>query len=169
MSIATTHVSAGAATGTPRPEAGEMRLEVVVIPVADVARARAFYGGLGWRLDADVPTPDGGRLVQLTPPGSLCSIQFGTDLTPAAPGSSRSLYLVVPDIDTARDALVSGGADVSEVFHETALGDRFRRSTHVPGDGPAPNHQTYGSFATFSDPDGNSWLLQEVTRRLPGR
>ena len=169
MSTAPNDVSAGAATGTPRPEAGEMRLEVVVMPVADVARARAFYGGLGWRLDADVPTPDGGRLVQFTPPGSLCSIQFGPDLTSAVPGSSQSLYLVVPDIDTARDALVSGGADVSEVFHEMALGDRFRRNNHAPGDGPAPDHQTYGSFATFSDPDGNSWLLQEVTARLPGR
>jgi catechol 2,3-dioxygenase-like lactoylglutathione lyase family enzyme len=169
MSTATNDVSAGAATGTPRPGAGELRLEVVVIPVADVARARAFYGGLGWRLDADVPTPDGGRLVQFTPPGSLCSIQFGTDLTSAVPGSSKSLYLVVPDIDTARDALVSGGADVSEVFHEKALGDRFQRDTHARGDGPAPDHQTYGSFATFSDPDGNSWLLQEVTTRLPGR
>jgi hypothetical protein len=85
------------------------------------------------------------------------------------PGSSQGLYLVVPDIDTARDALVSGGADVSEVFHEKALGDRFQRDTHARGDGPAPDHQTYGSFATFSDPDGNSWLLQEVTERFPGR
>jgi catechol 2,3-dioxygenase-like lactoylglutathione lyase family enzyme len=169
MSTATTDVSAGASTGTSRPEAGEMRLEVVVIPVADVARAKAFYGGLGWRLDADVATRDGGRLVQFTPTGSLCSIQFGTSLTSAVPGTSQSLYLVVPDIDTARDALVSGGADVSEVFHEKALGDRFQRDAHARADGPAPDHQTYGSFATFSDPDGNSWLLQEVTARLPGR
>jgi catechol 2,3-dioxygenase-like lactoylglutathione lyase family enzyme len=169
MSTTTTDASAGASAGTSRPEAGEMRLEVVVIPVADVARATAFYGGLGWRLDADVATPDGGRLVQFTPTGSACSIQFGTDLTSAGPGSSQSLYLVVPDIDTARDALVSCGAEVSEVFHEKALGDRFHRDTHAGGDGPAPDHQTYGSFATFSDPDGNSWLLQEVTARLPGR
>ena len=103
-----------------------MRLEVVVIPVADVARAKAFYGGLGWRLDADVDTRDGGRLVQFTPTGSLCSIQFGTDLTSAAPGSSQSLYLAVPNIDAARAALVSGGADVSEVFHEKALGRSLR-------------------------------------------
>ncbi len=169
MSTATTDVSAGASAGTSRPEAGEMRLEVVIIPVTDVARAKAFYGGLGWRLDADVATRDGGRLVQFTPTGSLCSIQFGTDLTTATPGSSQSLYLVVPDIDTARDALASRGADVSEVFHEQALGDRFQRDTHARADGPAPDHQTYGSFATFSDPDGNSWLLQEVTTRLPGR
>jgi catechol 2,3-dioxygenase-like lactoylglutathione lyase family enzyme len=165
MSTESTEMSAG----TSRPEAGEMRLEVVVIPVADVARAKAFYGALGWRLDADVGTPDGGRLIQLTPPGSLCSIQFGTDLTSAAPGSSQSLYLVVPDIDAARDTLVSGGADVSEVFHENALGDRFERATGVRAAGPAPDHQTYGSFATFSDPDGNTWLLQEITARLPGR
>ena len=169
MSTATTDVSAGASTGTSRPEAGEMRLEVVVIPVADVPRARAFYGSLGWRLDADVATRDGGRLVQFTPPGSLCSIQFGTALTPAVPGTSQSLYLVVPDIHTARDAFASRGADVSEVFHENGLGDRFQRDTHARADGPAPDHQTYGSFATFSDPDGNGWLLQEVTARLPGR
>jgi catechol 2,3-dioxygenase-like lactoylglutathione lyase family enzyme len=169
MSTTTTNVNADASTGTPRPEAGEMRLEVVVIPVADVARAKAFYGGLGWRLDADVDTRDGGRLVQFTPTGSLCSIQFGTDLTSAAPGSSQSLYLAVPDIDMARAALVSGGADVSEVFHEKTLGDRFQRDTHARAGGPAPDRQTYGSFATFSDPDGNGWLLQEVTARLPGR
>jgi catechol 2,3-dioxygenase-like lactoylglutathione lyase family enzyme len=169
MSTKTTDVTAGASTGTSRPEAGEMRLEVVVIPVADVARANAFYGGLGWRLDADVATRDGGRLVQFTPTGSLCSIQFGTDLTSAVPGSSQSLYLAVPDINTARHALVSGGADVSEVFHEQTLGDRFQRDIDARADGPAPDHQTYGSFATFSDPDGNSWLLQEVTTRLPGR
>jgi catechol 2,3-dioxygenase-like lactoylglutathione lyase family enzyme len=165
MSTETTEVNAG----TSRPQAGEMRLEVVVIPVADVARAKAFYGGLGWRLDADVAMPGGGRLVQLTPTGSLCSIQFGTGLTSAAPGSSQSLYLVVPDIDAARDTLVSGGADVSEVFHENALGDRFERDTGAHAGGPAPDHQTYGSFATFSDPDGNTWLLQEITTRLPGR
>ena len=167
--MSTTDVSAGASTGTPQPEAGEMRLEVVVIPVADVARAQEFYAGLGWRLDADVATREGGRLVQLTPPGSLCSIQFGTNLTPAVPGSSQSLYLAVPDIAAARDVLVSAGADVSEVYHEEALGDRFERNTHARASGPAPDHQTYGSFATFSDPDGNGWLLQEVTTRLPGR
>jgi catechol 2,3-dioxygenase-like lactoylglutathione lyase family enzyme len=165
MSTETTEVNAG----TSRPQAGEMRLEAVVIPVADVARAKVFYGGLGWRLDADVAMPDGGRLVQLTPTGSLCSIQFGTGLTSAAPGSSQSLYLVVPDIDAARDTLASGGADVSEVFHENALGDRFERNTGARAVGPAPDHQTYGSFATFSDPDGNTWLLQEITTRLPGR
>jgi catechol 2,3-dioxygenase-like lactoylglutathione lyase family enzyme len=130
MSTETTEVNAASS----RPEAGETRLEVVVIPVADVARAKAFYCGLGWRLDADVATPDGGRLVQLTPTGSLCSIQFGTDLTSTASGSSQSPYLVVPDIDAARDTLVSGGADVSEVFHENALGDRFQRDTDARAD-----------------------------------
>ncbi len=167
--MSTTTTDASTRAGTARPAAGEMRLEVVVIPVTDVARAKAFYARLGWRLDADVATRDGGRLVQLTPTGSLCSIQFGTDLTTATPGSSQSLYLAVPDIDTARHTLVSGGADVSEVFHEQTLGDRFERDTLARAGGAAPDHQTYGSFATFSDPDGNGWLLQEVTARLPGR
>src|SRR3954447_324546 len=143
------------------------KLEVVVIPVSDVDRAKAFYTGLGWREDADFPGPDGFRIVQLTPPGSPPSIQFGAGLTTAAPGSAQSLYLVVEDIEAARAELSARGAEVSEVFHEGALGDRFHADAHVSG--PAPERATYGSFATFSDPDGNGWLLQEITTRLPGR
>jgi catechol 2,3-dioxygenase-like lactoylglutathione lyase family enzyme len=145
----------------------DMKLEVIVIPVSDVDRARDFYVGLGWRLDADVATGDDFHLVQITPPGSGCSIQFGTDLTPAAPGSAQSLYLVVADIEAARDALVLRGVDVSDVFHEGTLGDRFHEAGRVAG--PSPDRSSYGSFAAFSDPDGNGWLFQEITTRLPGR
>jgi catechol 2,3-dioxygenase-like lactoylglutathione lyase family enzyme len=154
---------------TPRPEAGVMLMEVVVIPVSDVDRAKEFYDRLGWRVDADVALDDL-RLLQYTPPGSLCSIQFGTNLTPAAPGSFQSLYLVVPDIEAAREEIVGRGVEVSEVFHEGKLGDRFS-AAGSPGrvGGRAPEGATYGSFATFSDPDGNGWLLQEITTRLPGR
>ncbi len=146
----------------------DMNFEVVVIPVSDVDRAKEFYvGRLGWRLDADVAAGEGFRLIQLTPPGSGCSIQFGTNLTPAAPGSAQSLYLVVADIEAARDELVARGIEVSEVFHEGAIGDRFHAADRVTG--PAPDRSSYGSFASFSDPDGNSWLFQEITTRLPGR
>ena len=147
----------------------DQKLEVVVIPVSDFDRAKEFYAGLGWRLDADVAR-ENVRLVQLTPPGSDCSIQFGTGLTSAAPGSAQNLYLIVSDIDAARGDLVSGGAQVSEVFHEGTLGDRFQpagASGRVGG--AAPEHHSYSSFASFSDPDGNSWLVQEITTRLPGR
>ena len=145
----------------------DMKLEVVVLPVADVERAKQFYESLGWRLDADVPTGGDGRLVQMTPPGSGCSIQFGMNLTSAPPGSTESVYLVVDDIEAARDDLVGRGVDVSEVFHEGALGDRFHSDARASG--PAPERSTYGSFASVSDPDGNSWLVQEITTRLPGR
>jgi predicted enzyme related to lactoylglutathione lyase len=145
----------------------DMKLEVVVLPVTDVERAKQFYESLGWRLDADVPMGGDGRLVQMTPPGSGCSVQFGTNLTSAAPGSAQSVYLVVDDIDAARDEIAGHGVDVSEVFHEGALGDRFHADAHVSG--PAPERSTYGSFVSFSDPDGNSWLVQEITTRLPGR
>lgn len=145
----------------------DMKLEVVVLPVTDAERAKQFYESLGWRLDADVPMGDDGRLIQMTPPGSGCSVQFGTGLTSAAPGSAQSVYLVVDDIDAAREDLAGRGVDVSGVFHEGALGDRFHADAHV--DGPAPEHSTYGSFVSFSDPDGNTWLVQEITTRLPGR
>jgi catechol 2,3-dioxygenase-like lactoylglutathione lyase family enzyme len=135
----------------------DMKLEVVVIPVSDVDRATAFYTKLGWRQDA---TPPGSGVVQFTPPGSWCSIQFGTNLTSAAPGSTQRTYLVVSDIEAARNELVADGIEVSEVFHRGADG---------PVTGPEPEHGSYQSFATFSDPDGNSWLLQEITSRLPGR
>jgi catechol 2,3-dioxygenase-like lactoylglutathione lyase family enzyme len=150
-------------------ETTDLKLEVVVIPVSDVERAAAFYKRLGWRIDADV-TRDAFRLLQVTPPGSGCSIQFGTDLTAAEPGSASGLYLVVSDLEAARAELTAQGAEVSDVFHESELGGRF----HPAGasdrlSGPAPEHQSYGSFATFADPDGNTWLLQEITTRLPGR
>jgi catechol 2,3-dioxygenase-like lactoylglutathione lyase family enzyme len=159
-------VSSGATNGS-GPATVALRFEVTVLPVADDDRAKAFYEGLGWRLDADVPVGEDFRIIQLTPPGSPASIQFGRGTTPAAPGSAQSLYLVVDDIDAARAELISRGADVSEVFHEQALGGRFNPAGRVAG--PAPDRATYGSFATFSDPDGNTWLLQEITERLPGR
>jgi catechol 2,3-dioxygenase-like lactoylglutathione lyase family enzyme len=148
----------------------DLKLEVVVIPVSDVDRAKEFYGKLGWRLDADFPFDNGFRVVQFTPPSSGCSIQFGTNITSAAPGSARGLYLIVSDIQAARDQLAALGAKVSEVFHPATPGAQFQpdgASGRVAG--PAPDHATYRSFATFSDPDGNGWLLQEITTRLPGR
>ncbi len=135
----------------------DMKLEVVVIPVSDVDRATDFYTKLGWRQDV---TPPGSGVVQFTPPGSWCSIQFGTNLTSAAPGSAQRTFLVVSDIEAARNELVADGIEVSDVFHRGADG---------PVSGPEPEHGSYQSFATFSDPDGNSWLLQEITTRLPGR
>jgi catechol 2,3-dioxygenase-like lactoylglutathione lyase family enzyme len=145
----------------------DLKLEVVVLPVSDVDRAKAFYGGLGWRLDADFSFDNGFRVVQYTPPGSGASIQFGTDMTSGAPGSVQNLYLIVSDIEAARDALVGQGAQVSDVFHPGAPGAQFLADTSGYLGGRAP--VSYGSFATFSDPDGNSWLLQEITSRLPGR
>jgi len=148
----------------------DLKLEVVVIPVSDVDRAKEFYAKIGWRLDADFPFDNGFRVVQFTPPGSECSIQFGTNVTTAAPGSARSLYLIVSDIQAARDQLAARGAKVGEVFYPTTPGAQFQfdgGSGRVAG--PAPDHATYRSFATFRDPDGNGWLLQEITTRLPGR
>jgi len=156
-------------SSTSRAQTAALKLEVVVIPVSDVDRAKRFYDSLGWRLDADFPF-DTFRVVQFTPPGSSCSVQFGTNITPAAPGSAHGLYLVVSDIEAARAELVDRGVDVSKVFHAGKPGAQFQpngRSGRVSG--PAPDHATYRSFATFSDPDGNGWLLQEVTTRLPGR
>jgi catechol 2,3-dioxygenase-like lactoylglutathione lyase family enzyme len=152
---------------TDGPEMVDLKLEVVVIPVADVDRAKAFYTGIGWRLDADAADDHGFRIVQLTPPGSTCSVQFGSKVTSAAPGSATDLYLVVDDAQAARDAIAARGVAVSEVFHEGTLGDRFNPRARLAG--PAPDGATYGSFASFSDPDGNTWLLQQITARLPGR
>jgi catechol 2,3-dioxygenase-like lactoylglutathione lyase family enzyme len=147
-----------------------MKLEAVVIPVSDVDRAKAFYSSLGWRLDADFPFDNGFRVVQFTPPGSGCSVQFGTKITPAAPGSAHGLYLIVSDIEAARNKLAGKSVEVSEVFHAGTPGAQFQQdSTSGRVSGPAPDHASYRSFATFSDPDGNEWLLQEVTERLPGR
>src|SRR5262249_44770687 len=138
--------------------------------VSDVDRAKRFYGGLGWRLDADFSFDNGFRVVQFTPPGSPCSVQFGTNMTPAAPGSVRGLYLVVSAIEAARADLVERGVGVSKVFHAEKPGAQFQPDgTGGRVSGPAPDHATYRSFATFSDPDGNGWLMQEVTARLPGR
>ena len=142
----------------------DLKLEVVVIPVSDLDRAKEFYARLGWRFDGDFGK-GGERAIQFTPPGSPCSIIFGTNVTPAAPGSARGLYLIVSDIEAVRDELVRRGVDVGEVFHyadgPAPFGGKIR--------GAAPDHQSYGSYATFSDPDGNGWVLQEVTTRFPGR
>src|SRR5262245_4004570 len=142
------------------PGGVDFKLEVLVIPVSDVDRAKHFYGGLGWRLDADILRGNDCRVVQFTPPGSPCSIHFGKGLTSAAPGSAQGNYLVVSDIEGARAVLVGHGGAASETFHNTREG---RRS------GPHPKRSTYASLATFSDPDGNRWQLQEITTRLPGR
>jgi catechol 2,3-dioxygenase-like lactoylglutathione lyase family enzyme len=161
---------AGAADADRSAVTIDMKLEAVVIPVSDVDRAREFYGKLGWRLDADFRFDNGFRVVQFTPPGSGTSIQFGTKVTAARPGSAQHLYLVVSDIATAREQLLARGADVSEVFHPGVPGGHFQidgSSGRVSG--PSPDHTSYRSYATFSDPDGNSWLLQEVTKRLAGR
>ena len=146
----------------------DMKLEVVVVPVADVDRAKDFYKALGWREDADYTAGADFRVVQLTPPGSVCSVIFGAGVTSAAPGSTQGLHLVVTDIDAARAELISNGAEVSEVFHD-AGGVFHHAGTEGRVAGPAPGHQSYGSFASFSDPDGNGWLIQEITTRLPGR
>ena len=146
----------------------DLKLEVIAIAVADVDRAKDFYGNLGWRLDADFAFDNGFRGVQFTPPGSACSIQFGTAVTSATPGSAEGLYLIVSDIDAARQALVDRGVEVSEVFHEGATGARFEPGSSGRLTGRAPDDGSYGSFATFADPDGNRWLLQQITTRLPG-
>ena len=135
----------------------DMKLEVIVIPVSDVDRAEQFYRRLGWRQDV---TPPGSGVFQFTPHGSACSVQFGKNLTSASPGSAQRTYLIVSDIEAARDALMEAGIEVGEIFHLGPNG---------PVSGPDPDHGSYRSLATFSDPDGNSWLLQEITTRLPGR
>ena len=168
--MSNTQMSSEQATQVPIAATVDLKLEVVVIPVSDVDRAKRFYQNLGWRLDADFAFDNGARIVQFTPPGSGCSIQFGTNITSAAPGSVQSLYLVVSDIETARGELAARGAEVSAVFHPTAPGAQFQRDGASGREsGPAPDHASYRSFATFSDPDGNSWLLQEIKTRLPGR
>ena len=168
--MSTTPTSNEHATDTPTAATVDLKLEVVVIPVSDVDRAKRFYGSLGWRLDADFAFDNGFRVVQFTPPGSGCSVQFGTNITSAAPSSAQGLYLIVSDIEAARDELVARGAKISEVFHAGTPGAQFQRDgTSGRVSGPAPDHASYRSFATFSDPDGNSWLLQEIKTRLPGR
>jgi catechol 2,3-dioxygenase-like lactoylglutathione lyase family enzyme len=147
------------------------RLEVVVIPVADAERSKNFYLGLGWRLDADVPGENGYHAVQVTPPGSNASIIFGNGVTSGRPGSGGALLLAVDDIDVARKELESHGVEVSEIFHDAGggLGGAFRAGTEGRAPGPDPQRRSYASYASFEDPDGNRWLLQELTERLPGR
>ncbi len=151
---------AAAPAGT---KAVPLLFEVTILPVTDVDRAKAFYVGLGWRLDADFPVDEHFRVVQLTPPGSPASIQFGTGLTTMEPGAVDGLYLIVDDVEAARADLIGRGADVSEIWHGRGPGTEG----HQPG--LDPERASYRSFASFSDPDGNSWLLQEITQRLPGR
>ncbi|QEO13083.1 glyoxalase [Agromyces intestinalis] len=151
-----------------RDAAPALKLEVVVIPVSDVDRAKAFYAGLGWTLDVDLDIAPGYRVVEFTPPGSPTSIIFGTGVTEAAPGSVRGLQLVASDIEAAREELAAGGALVSEVFHdETGVFHHGGTIARVPG--LAPDRSSYGSWIAFEDPDGNEWLVQEVTQRIPGR
>jgi catechol 2,3-dioxygenase-like lactoylglutathione lyase family enzyme len=152
------------ATDAQRPGTVEMKLEVAILPVSDADRAKAFYLSLGWRLDADFPISDDFRVLQITPTGSQASIIFGTGVNAATPGAAR-LLLVVPDIEAARADLVARGVGVSEVFH--GAGFRADGAGRVPG--PDPEGRSYSTFASFSDPDGNTWLLQEITQRLPGR
>ena len=169
----TTLARSETAIETPKAQAVDMKFEVVVIPVVDVDRAKRFYDGLGWRLDGDFASGDDWRAIQFTPPGSGCSVIFGKNVTAAAPGSAQGLYLIVSDIEAARKELLGDGVEVSEVFHdgggvyvgkdEPFLFGRVRIS------GLDPERRTYRSYASFSDPDGNGWLLQEVTARLPGR
>jgi catechol 2,3-dioxygenase-like lactoylglutathione lyase family enzyme len=151
----------------------DMKLEIVVIPVSDVDRAKEFYGRLGWRLDADYAAGDDFRVIQFTPPGSGCSVIFGRNVTAAAPGSAQGLYLIVSDIEAARADLIGRGVAVSEVFHDGGgvyLGpDEPYIFGRVRVSGPDPERRSYRAFASFSDPDGNGWLFQEITTRLPGR
>ena len=162
--ITASHIQSGASA-----ERVEMKFEVVVIPVADVDHSKEFYTKLGWRLDADFPFDNGFRVVQFTPPGSGCSVQFGTKITSAAPGSAQGLYLIVSDVAAARKDLVARGIEVGEVFHAGTPGAQFQIDGSGRISGPAPEHATYSSFATLRDPDGNGWLFQEITTRLPSR
>lgn len=171
--MSTTEMRSDAATKTPRAPAVDMKFEVVVIPVSDADRAKRFYGDLGWRLDADFASGDDYRVIQFTPPGSGCSIIFGKNVTAAAPGSAQGLYLIVSDVAAARDELIGRGVKVSEIFHDAAgvyLGaDEPYLFGRLRVRGSDPDRRSYRSFASFSDPDGNGWLFQEVTARLPGR
>jgi catechol 2,3-dioxygenase-like lactoylglutathione lyase family enzyme len=171
--VSSTQVRSETAVETPKARTADMKLEVVVIPVSDVDRAKRFYAGLGWRLDADFASGDDFRVIQFTPPGSLCSVIFGKNVTAATPGSAQGLYLIVSDIEAARDELLRRGVEVSEVFHDAggvyAGTDEPYLFGRVRVSGPDPDHRSYRSFASFNDPDGNGWLFQDVTVRLPGR
>jgi catechol 2,3-dioxygenase-like lactoylglutathione lyase family enzyme len=170
--VSTSEIRSNNATTVASAAKADMKLEVIVIPVSDVDRAKMFYGRLGWRLDADFAAGDDFRVIQFTPPGSACSVIFGKNVTPAAPGTAQGIYLVVSDLEAARKDLLGRGVHISEAFHPG--------SSHAGKDepfllgslrvsGPDPEHSSYQSFASFRDPDGNGWLFQEVTTRLPGR
>jgi len=173
LDMSSTQQRGDTATLTPGVRGADMKLEIVVVPVSDVDRAKQFYGSLGWRLDADFASDDEFRVIQFTPPGSDCSVIFGKNVTAAVPGSAQGLYLVVSDIEATRNEVLARGVAISEVFHgadgayagtdEPYLFGRIRVGK------PDPERCSYRSFASFSDPDGNGWLFQEVTTRLPGR
>jgi catechol 2,3-dioxygenase-like lactoylglutathione lyase family enzyme len=169
--MSSTQLSNDATTEASNVAAVPMRLEAVVVPVADVERAKRFYQRLGWRVDADVSAGDDYRLVHLTPPASKASIVFGKGVTPAPPGSNDGVVLVVDDIAAARDQLRSHGVDVSELFHDAGGGPAggFIADTEARAAGPDPQRRSYATYASFDDPDGNRWLLQEITERAPGR
>jgi catechol 2,3-dioxygenase-like lactoylglutathione lyase family enzyme len=169
--VSTTDVSSEITARVPETGTVPLKLEVVVLPVSDADRAKQFYASLGWREDADFVISEDYRVLQFTPPGSPSSIIFGTGVTAAAPGSSAALLLAVDDIEAAREQLLARGAEVSEVFHDAGggLAGGFHPGTQGRAEGPDPEGRSYGTYASFSDPDGNSWLLQEITERLPGR
>jgi len=171
--MTTNEVRSSDATSKASAARADFKLEVVVIPVADADRAKEFYTRLGWRLDADFPAGDDFRVIQFTPPGSGCSVIFGKNVTAAAPGSAQGLYLVVSDIEAARGELLGRGVKVGAVFHDAGAVHVGTDQPYLFGrlrvSGPDPEHRSYRSFASFNDPDGNGWLLQEITTRLPGR
>ena len=173
MANATYEIQANDAASEASVAKVEMKFEIVVIPVSDVDRAKEFYARLGWRLDADYDNGKDFRIIQLTPPGSACSVIFGKNVTGAAPGSAQGLYLIVDDIEAARKNLLRRGVEVSEVFHGAADAYSGPDEPYLFGrirvNGPDPEHRSYRSFASFRDPDGNGWLFQEITTRLPGR
>ena len=171
--MSSSQVRSETAIETPRARRVEMKLEVVVIPVSDVDRAKRFYSNLGWRLDADFAAGDEFRVIQFTPPGSGCSVIFGKNVTAAPPGSAQGLYLIVSDVEAARKELLGRGMEISGVFHDAAGAYAGPDEPYLFGrirvSGPDPEHRSYRSFASFSDPDGNGWLFQELTHRAPGR
>jgi len=172
MAILTDEVRSDDAALAASVEKVAMKFEIVVIPVSDIDRAKEFYASLGWRLDADYDNGSDFRVIQFTPPGSECSVIFGRNVTAAAPGSAQGLYLIVSDVAAARKALLARGVEVSEIFHGAGTysgPDEPYLFGRVRVNGPDPEHRSYRSFASFHDPDGNGWIFQEITTRLPGR
>ena len=171
--MSTSEVRSKDATSKASPSRADMKFEIVVVPVSDVDRAKEFYARLGWRLDADFNSGKDFRVMQFTPPGSGCSVIFGKNVTAAAPGSAQGLYLIVSDIQAVRKELLGRGVEISEVFHDAAGVYAGKDEPYLFGrhrvSGLDPDHRSYRSFASFRDPDGNGWLFQEITTRLPGR